>query len=159
MTEQMNMARLATILEAYGASTDRWPETERAAAMALLSRSPDAQALVEEAAQLDLLLKQLPAVETPSAILLERLMAARPRSLPSAAKRQPSKSASWGSLWPYGSIALPTSALAFSMMLGVVLGTVMQGQTVGASSVTSSDTDQLVTLALAETAYPEEWKP
>lgn len=49
----MTIDRLRTILSAYGANPKRWPAAERAAAEALLSRSPEARGALEEARALD----------------------------------------------------------------------------------------------------------
>jgi hypothetical protein len=155
MTEQ----RLAEIIIAYGADADRWPDAERAAATELLGRSPDARTRLSEAAHLDLILDHLPVAETPSAGLVDRIMAARPRALPAASlPRSKSRATGWRVLWPYSSPVLPTGALAFSMMLGIVVGTSIQSQA-DITSISQADSDQLVVLALAESNYPEEWQP
>ena len=49
----MNLARLAELLDAYGASPQRWPEAERAAAEQLLALSAEAGVLRDRAARLD----------------------------------------------------------------------------------------------------------
>lgn len=49
----MTPARLAEIIAAFGAETARWPAAERAAALALAARSPEAAALLAEAAAVD----------------------------------------------------------------------------------------------------------
>jgi hypothetical protein len=49
----MTIARLRTILDAYGAAASRWPEEEREAALALIAQSPEARAAVAGAAALD----------------------------------------------------------------------------------------------------------
>jgi hypothetical protein len=67
----MTHERLQEILDAYGANPERWPAEERAAAAALLARTP---ALREEAARLDVLLDRVP-VERPSDGLVERVLA------------------------------------------------------------------------------------
>jgi hypothetical protein len=156
----MTRERLVEIIEAYGASPANWPEAEREAVSDLLHRSPELRVLLSEAKSLDDVLVQLPLAEKPSDVLIERLMAARPRSLPVQAERSHRRAAGWRQFWPYGSLALPTGALACSMMLGLFLGTTMQTELAGATSaVSQADSDQLVALALAETNYPEEWKP
>ncbi|MDA0341333.1 MAG: hypothetical protein O3B74_07020, partial [Proteobacteria bacterium] len=53
---QMNETRLLAIIEAYGAEPNRWPEEERAAALALAEHSPAAHQALADAATLDSLL-------------------------------------------------------------------------------------------------------
>jgi hypothetical protein len=69
--------RLRTLLDVWGAATDRWPADERAAALALIARSPEARALRDEAARLDALL-DADAVDGPSPALVERVLASAP---------------------------------------------------------------------------------
>ena len=49
----MTIDRLRTILEAYGAAPERWPEAEREGALALIAQSPEARAAVAAAQALD----------------------------------------------------------------------------------------------------------
>ena len=95
----MTPDRFATLIDAYGASPERWPASERQAALAYLRAAPAAQALVAEAARLDALLDRLEAplasVDRAIEIDLARITAVaqepaanvlafkpRPRSLP-----------------------------------------------------------------------------
>ena len=68
----MSLDRLAMILEAYGARSDRWPEAEKAAALALLAGSKEARRLQGEAAILDAALGVLKP-PAPSEALTRRL--------------------------------------------------------------------------------------
>jgi hypothetical protein len=52
----LRLARFQSLAEAYGAAIENWPETERAAARALLERSQDARDALADAALLDRLL-------------------------------------------------------------------------------------------------------
>ncbi len=52
----MAMARFQALIDTHGAAPERWPETERAAARALLDRDAEARDAVAEAALLDRLL-------------------------------------------------------------------------------------------------------
>ncbi len=54
----MNIERFQQIIEAYGSVPERWPFEERGQAMALLARSSQATALLEDALKLDQLLDQ-----------------------------------------------------------------------------------------------------
>lgn len=165
MDREITLERFAAIVDAYGASPMRWPVAERGAAEALLAASTEARALLSDARMLDGMLAVAP-VEAPSAALVERLMAARPRAAaaPAAtAKPQGFFRELIGAIWPYGSPALPTGALAASIMLGVALGSVSEIAVLNTTSttVTASDEtetgDRLIALALADVTWPEEW--
>lgn len=71
----MSLHRLRALLDAYGAAPDRWPMEERAAALALLAKSPEAQRLRAASAQLDVLLDQAPTPHA-SAALIDRILTA-----------------------------------------------------------------------------------
>jgi len=75
----MTIERLRTLLEAYGARAERWPEDERAPALAFLASSAEAEALRRAAARLDAALDLLPAPEA-SADLMARVMARAPNA-------------------------------------------------------------------------------
>jgi anti-sigma factor RsiW len=164
MSNKMTLERFAAIIDAYGTSPARWPADERAAAEALLAEDPAAQALAAEAAKLDLMLAAA-RVEAPSAALVERLMAARPRAVAVAPAPLQDKGVFRRlieALWPYGSPVVSTGALAASIMLGVALGSVSEVSVIGmsaasAASVEMETGERLVALALADTAWPEEW--
>ena len=163
MQREITLERFAGIVDAYGASPERWPDSERAAAEALAAASAEARTLLTQAAALDLLLGHAPA-EAPSAALFERLIAARPRGLAPVASPRPQGFLRGliDAVWPYGSPAVPAGALAASIMLGVALGSVadipvLTQQTAVAASVEVGTEDRLMALALAEPAWPEEW--
>ena len=75
---RMTLARLGELLDAYGASPERWPPEEREAACALLAQSAEAQRRREASAQLDAILNLAPA-HAASPALLERILAAAPQ--------------------------------------------------------------------------------
>ncbi len=109
---KMDMARLAAILEAYGADDRRWPQDERAAALALLADSPEARALRDQAAALDTLL-DVAGAPAPSPELMAMILAAAERP----AWRQ------WlAEFWPFGPAWQPASAFAAAVVLGVAIG-------------------------------------
>lgn len=106
---RMELARLAGILDAYGADPSRWPADERVAAETLIARSPEAASLREDAAALDMLMDQS-AAPAPSPELMARVLTAR----------EPS---GWLSvLWPFGPIWQPATAMAAAAMLGIAIG-------------------------------------
>jgi hypothetical protein len=57
----ISLQRLEQLLDAYGASPQRWPDHERAAALQLLEHSAQAAHLLQNAQWLDQQLDQLPA--------------------------------------------------------------------------------------------------
>ncbi len=176
MDKLMTLDRLRKIVEAYGAAAHRWPVSERQAALTLVADSADARALVDEALALDLMLDAAPAAAAASDMLVSRIMAARPRAVPSLLPVGQSVAhrhglGFWKSLlqdiWPYGSPAFPAGALAASIVLGVSIGlsapSAMPALGLGTATTVASDTtpelgEQLVVLALAESNYPEEWQ-
>ncbi len=110
-TERTALARLEALLGAYGAARERWPAERRAAAEALLARSPAAQTLYAAAARLDGLLDAA-RVEPAPAHLVGRVLAAAPEP---AARPQG---------WLAGLIK-PAAGLAFAAVLGLALGGVV----------------------------------
>jgi hypothetical protein len=77
----ITLDRLGALLEAYGATPERWPDAERADAERLVQVSATARTLWEDAAQLDRLLDAVPAAP-PSPDLAARVLAAAPRRRP-----------------------------------------------------------------------------
>lgn len=80
----MNLERFKQLADAWGADLRRWPESERAAAQALLGRDADARALLNRAAEFDAVL-DAHVVVPPGARLTQAVLAgapavARPRS-------------------------------------------------------------------------------
>ncbi len=82
----MSLARLQTLLDAYGATPERWPSSERASALALLADSAEAQALQTAAAELDSAL-DLITTPQPSPELFARALAAAPGRRPRHVRR------------------------------------------------------------------------
>lgn len=176
LNKVMTLDRLREIVEAYGAAAHRWPAGERQAALTLVADSAAARALLDEALELDRMLDAAPAVAPASDMLVSRIMAARPRAVPSMLPVGKSVSEVRGSgfwksllqdIWPYGSPAFPAGALAASIVLGVSIGLSapsaatalgLATTTATASNTTPELGEQLVVLALAETNYPEEWQ-
>ena len=61
----MTPERFSVLVEAYGGAPARWPESERAAALAYIARTPAAQAQLDAACRLDALLERV-AVPAPA---------------------------------------------------------------------------------------------
>ncbi|MBI1261439.1 MAG: hypothetical protein GC184_06915 [Rhizobiales bacterium] len=168
--------RLAELIDAYGASPERWPASEREQALALLARSPVAREQMQQARQLDNLLDMAP-VARPSVSLEERIMAARPRSVPpvKAVAAAPARSFWAGLMGGFGSsrsASLPSGMLAASIVLGLTLGTsvnaleyISKGLNGSSATTTASATtlattedtrDQFLGYAVLDSSYAEE---
>lgn len=76
--DPMNAERFAILLDAYGAEPRRWPEEERAAALALVRSDIRAAAMMEAAGEIDDLLA-LHRVPAPSPMLAAAIVARAPR--------------------------------------------------------------------------------
>ncbi len=107
----MKLDRFAEILDAYGADSARWPESERLAAHALLEQSPLAQARLVEAQQLDSALDLWADAPLPQS-LLNRLEAQLP--LPALATMAQPHWHNWLA-W----MLPPAAAMAMGLMIGV----------------------------------------
>lgn len=140
-THQDLLAQLERTLDAYGADSARWPEGRKTGLAPLIAASPDAQAMVREAAALDRLLMRdrAEAENVPSVALMSRILAAartddmsqEPRSpageviaLPHRAAPAARRAAEKGGFgvadgwkaWP------AVGMLAASLLLGVYIG-------------------------------------
>jgi len=108
----VNLARLAEILDAYGADPRRWPAEERAAVEKLIAESVDAGSLHADAAALDKLM-DLAIAPAASPELMARVLAGR--GLAGAD--------GWlAILWPFGPVWQPLSAMALLTVLGIAIG-------------------------------------
>ena len=109
----MSLERFTAIVEAYGGSPARWPDAERAAAIAFLNGSIDAKRLVDEAESLDSLL-DMPETAPATRDLQDRILAAMPR--PARVGRDAlARGFDW-SRW------VPAAAVTCSLVLGAVVG-------------------------------------
>lgn len=104
----MTRERLAQILSAYGARPEHWPQEERAAALALLAQSEEAQRHAREQDGLDRLLDRF-AVPHPHSASIGRALAAFPKASPAAL------------LWKWWVGALLAGAGAVGMIVGAVM--------------------------------------
>ncbi len=135
MTTDMTDARLIALIEAWGADANAFPETERAAAKALLAKSPERFAAeLQTARDMDTLLGGLPTV-TPSAALTAALLGTAPKE--ARPKRQ-----GWLAAIP----RWPTVGAFASLAIGLAIGL---GTAQPATTGTSEDAvDTLVYAAL-----------
>ncbi|MEK7990967.1 MAG: hypothetical protein VSS52_008180 [Thiotrichaceae bacterium] len=126
----MNIKRFTQIIEAYGADSKRWPESEREAALALLAISTEAQQLTQQADVLDSFLN-LVAVNSPSLQLQQNIFNA-------VAAQQSTKSSdnAWQELidWLFGTtwqqhLLRPALTFLLPLILGVFLGVQLTTET------------------------------
>jgi hypothetical protein len=129
----LDLDRFRTIVDAYGTDPSKWPEAERQAALTLLVSSSDADAVVNDATQLDRMLDHMPVVD-PSPEL-ERSIAAIPDS-PVSTSNRIGLDSRWTAVH---ATALWKSAVAAT--LAVVLGIITGVATVEPSDVSNSSTD------------------
>ena len=93
---EMTGARFAALLDAYGASPDRWPDGERRAAMAYCRHSAGAKAALERAAALDSVLDRATVDTRPGRALYRRVHAlATDRTGHDRTDRKPPRAALW----------------------------------------------------------------
>ena len=146
MSETMTLERLRTLVAAYGSKPTNWPTAERAAAEALLARSPEARAALAEAEPLDTLLDAVPAV-APSPALRAAVLAGMPQSVRSG------RGSRWQGLrdllGEFGALPAVRPLLFASLLLGLFAGYFSED-----NSTTDTNTD-LVQLAVYDGAYAE----
>ncbi|MBU2604362.1 MAG: hypothetical protein KKC43_00515 [Alphaproteobacteria bacterium] len=134
MTNTMTDARLIALIEAWGADANAFPETERAAAKALLAEAADRFADTLQAARdMDILLGGMPAV-TPSPALTAALMDAAPKASP--------QRRSWLAAIP----RWPTIGAFASLAIGLAIG--LGAAQSGATGTADDAVDTLVYAAL-----------
>jgi len=116
----MSLERFEELVDAYGASSDRWPDHDRAAALALVADDGDAAALLEAAQGMDDLLDLAPPVEEPAPALRRRVLEAAPQPRQTWLERLDQLTAR---LWPFSPRWQPATGLAAAAVLGIVVGT------------------------------------
>lgn len=108
MTSTISPERFHQIVATYGASPSRWPEPERHAALEMAS-SPEHQALLAAAAQLDDLLAEHQ-VQIEGASLIHRIAATAPTGIPWRR---------WSEWW------LPGTAIVGTALAGMAAGVLL----------------------------------
>lgn len=133
MERIMTTKRVKQLLATYGSDSRRWPEAERARALALLKRLPELHALVREEQALDAMLERKQVTISNAAIArvsarIERGLSKRP-----VARENSGPIAWFGSLtiaaWPRA------AAFAGIAMLGVIIGLSSDPSAFSASTV------------------------
>ena len=172
--EGETLKRLYVLLETYGARPDRWPDSERAPAEALLARSPTARALAGDEASLDDLLDHA-AAPAPSAALRARVLGLAAAPTPVA----PLAAADFVALGRpagdgasalvrllgafFGGPILRPAALAATFAVGIIVGVVTSTpaparldylHTVAVAEVTGGATEIIVSELLEDELWP-----
>lgn len=114
----MDQERFEALVAAYGADPDRWPEAERAGALAFMERDrAAAERLLFEARMIDAVLAHAPS-QAPEPAWVERLVAAAPRP----ARRRSASFSGWREALFGGRVWLAGAGLAASCVLGALVG-------------------------------------
>jgi len=116
----MTPERFHTLVEAWGADPRRWPERERADALAWArAHRAEADATLEAALELDAWLAR-DRVAPPSRVLIEQIVASAPVPVPTRAKTPSNRRRFWWSGAAFAGVGLAgalAGALAMSLML------------------------------------------
>jgi hypothetical protein len=128
--------RLAEVLAAYGADPARWPAAERDRLMAHVENTPDLQALLIEAREIDQILASVKAPSVPAAAAARLLaQAGQRKSKATVIPFDRARARPRPSIWSWGAAA----ALAASFGLGIFLGTTNFAAHFGDSDVVEID--------------------
>jgi anti-sigma factor RsiW len=139
----MTPQRVSDLIAAYGAAPEKWPQAERAEALAVLERTPALRAELAQMAALDAALNRWPAPALQlDAVALSAYVSATPR--PRAAARRPLFRLPSFLAWPN------TAGLAAAALAGFLVGWSGLDTEFG---VTQTDSiDQQVVASLVEDA-------
>ena len=114
-SQDLNLRRLQAVVDAFGASSDRWPAAERSALERLVISDEAAHEIVSEAGKLDFMLDQAAPPE-PAPELMADILFVPPK-------------ANWrqvlAELWPFGPIWKPASGLAMALAFSVITAALM----------------------------------
>lgn len=116
----ISLQRFEQLLDAYGASPQRWPDHERAAALQLLEQSAQAAQLMQSAQWLDQQLDLLPA---PDFLDINAVILKSP--LPARRKKFTDQLLDWLLPVPAPSLSVfwrPAALACVPLMLGLVVG-------------------------------------
>ncbi|UUX50017.1 hypothetical protein NUH88_21835 [Nisaea acidiphila] len=133
MTE-MTITRFRELADAFGGNLERWPEQERDAALALLSKTPDLSPVLHASSELDALLDGFmndaelhdtgfmrdPILEQGGGFDIRGLL---------------------NSLWPFGGLWQPAAGLAVASLAGFLVGVNIDD--LSATEASTAYTDQL----------------
>ena len=137
----MDIARLEKLADRYGATLAHWPRDEARAARLLLAESSAARAVLIRANRLDEILNET-RIRSVSVNLQKRLLAAAPEC-------------GWRelltSLWPFGPVWRPVTALLGIAMIGIVLGLTDAAALVAPVSVNGALSEEIQIIAVSAT--------
>lgn len=145
----MTLERFAELAERFGGELAHWPRAESKTARRLLATSPGARDILARARKFDRLLGQAPSRSVPAG-LRERLLAAAPAS-------------GWrgllASLWPFGPIWRPATALMGMALVGMFLGTPDAASVSAPVSENRALSEEICSLALTAADVLEDVSP
>lgn len=124
----MTPERVKTIIDAYGASSHRWPAAERGAALALIDDTPSLAAYQQQAEALDGVLALAPRPSAPTSLVEAVLASAADLDLPGAASAPVQAGAhrrfwdAMAQLWPGMPVWQPAVGFAASLAVGIWAG-------------------------------------
>lgn len=147
----MTPERVKIIIDAYGASSRRWPAAERSAALALIGDTPSLAAYQHQAEALDCVLALAPQPSAPASLVEAVLASAADRDLPGTASPLVETGVPqrfWDAvtqLWPGMPVWQPAVGFAASLAVGIWAGAQglvpLTADTVGADYVLLETTD------------------
>ena len=137
----MDLATFQALLDAHGGDAERWPARDRAAALDLVARSPEAAQALAAARRLDGLLGAGLAEEASANLRFRITAGAAAARVPAAPRRGWMMFGRWGA-------GAATAAAAASIALGMVVG-------METSVATVLDDESTQTMDLAALAYGE----
>lgn len=138
----MTLRRFRALADSYGADLQRWPETERDAARALLRRSPAAESALAAAQRLDAAIAAASSQEHAATwqpgeadAALARLRSGVASGISASARRRPTAPRGWTlatlqhrvRFWPTGVASVAASG-AIAIMAGVLIGTLYNAE-------------------------------
>lgn len=124
----MTPERVKKIIDAYGASSHRWPAAERSAALALIGDTPSLAAYQQQAEALDGVLALAPQPTVPTSLVEAVLASAADRDLPGTAStpvQAGTPQRFWDAvtqLWPGMPVWQPAVGFAASLAVGIWAG-------------------------------------
>lgn len=142
----MDLARLEELADRYGATLAHWPREEACLARLLLAESSSARAVLIRANRLDEVLSQS-RTRSVSVQLRSRLIAAAPEC-------------GWRelitSLWPFGPVWRPATALVGIALVGIFLGLTDAAALVSPVSINGALSEEIQQIAVSVTELSEE---
>lgn len=142
--EDVAAVRARQVLEAYGARSENWPQSERAALQERIESDSALQALLVQEGALDSALARLSSVTAPATLAVRLLndfdMEANGKRSHIWTRLRLVANALGHAVWPGAPLWQPMSALGVSLLLGLLLGVLLPaGQPTRDTEVRDSD--------------------